>query len=405
MAPQKTVDEAMDFDNPISVGKLRKDGYWSDFNGLALPVSASDLERHAYCPVSWQLSKAGVSGEGDALIQGMKEHERIHKDMVEFKTKESRANHELVIWSWWFTVVIALSADSAAFLFVDQGQISENFVEDMGRYLVSLALVWLITAIVLIWVPWRRWLGRPFGLAQPPHFEGKEFNELKIESPFSISDEDDYIKGGSLEALMLLGSIAIALHGIAIHYAKDRNLFAFGLIVLSLIWLLICSWRLHRALSFGNIAQISRERIGLGGDEEIAYSDDSGESAILLIDEETGLRGRPDQILVIDNQYIPVEQKTGKVPKKFHQSHRMQVLAYIQLVAETTNTTPEYGILRYGADSLFTIPWDDEARDDLSRDIKEIQRLMIEGGAKRNHERPGKCKNCSRQSKCPQSLI
>ena len=36
--------------------------------------------------------------------------------------------------------------------------------------------------------------------------------------------------------------------------------------------------------------------------------------------------------------------------------------------------------------------------------IKEIQRLMVEGGAQRNHERKGKCTNCSRRSKCPQSL-
>ena len=83
----------------------------------------------------------------------------------------------------------------------------------------------------------------------------------------------------------------------------------------------------------------------------------------------------------------------------------MQVLAYVHLVSNTTDTVPDYGILRYGDEALFTIAWDDEARADLNYSIKEIQRLMVEGGAKRNHERPGKCRNCSRQSKCPQSLV
>ena len=33
------------------------DGTWRDENGIALPVSASDLERHEYCPLSWALSR------------------------------------------------------------------------------------------------------------------------------------------------------------------------------------------------------------------------------------------------------------------------------------------------------------------------------------------------------------
>ena len=41
----------------------------------------------------------------------------------------------------------------------------------------------------------------------------------------------------------------------------------------------------------------------------------------------------------------------------------------------------------------------------LSASIQEIQRLMVEGGAKRNHERVGKCRNCSRRKMCPQSLV
>jgi hypothetical protein len=36
--------------------------------------------------------------------------------------------------------------------------------------------------------------------------------------------------------------------------------------------------------------------------------------------------------------------------------------------------------------------------------LKEIQRLMVEGGAKRDHDRPGKCRNCSRRHRCPEAL-
>ena len=402
MGGDKSVESALELPGPIADGKQREDGYWVNNDGIALPVSASDLERHTYCPVSWQLSKAGVSGEGEAIQQGVVAHDLIHEKMQNFKRSEDRASREMVIWSWWFIVVCALSADSAAFFFVEEGALTEGFIRDVGRYLVILAVVWLILAIMLISLPWRRWLGWPFGLAQPP----------VIGSSGLDNDEENIIdlgggvgKGGTTETRLLLASIAVALHGLAIYGAQNRSVLTFSLLVITLAWLLFSAWQLHRVLVTGQEEKIAREDAGLAETDILAYSDDSGESAALLIDENNGVRGRPDQIVKIDNQYIPVEQKTGKVPFEPHDSHRMQLLAYLHLVGKTTDTMPDYGILRYGGEALFTIPWDDTARTDLTLAIQEIQRLMVEGGAERNHEREGKCRNCSRRSKCPQSLV
>ena len=409
MGGDKSVEAAMNLSSPISEGNQRKDGYWTNLKGIPLPVSASDLERHTYCPVSWQLSKAGVSGEGEAIEKGMVAHDKIHSKMQEFKRSEDHASRELVIWSWWITVLCALSADSAAFFFVGEGVIPEEFIQDMGRYLIMLAVVWLVLAIMLISLPWRRWLGRPFGLAQPPLIDSSGLQSEKMMSPFepeySTENDSDFGKGGVTEARLLLASIAVALHGLAIYWGQNRTILTFSLIVATLAWLLFTAWQLHRVLTSEREAGDAREDAGLAKDDILAYSDDAGESAALLVDEEIGVRGRPDQIVKIDNQFIPVEQKTGKIPKEPHDSHRMQLLAYLHLVSNTTGTIPDYGILRYGGEALFTVPWDDLARADLTNSIQEIQRLMVEGGAQRNHERHGKCRNCSRRKMCPQSLV
>jgi len=82
----------------------------------------------------------------------------------------------------------------------------------------------------------------------------------------------------------------------------------------------------------------------------------------------------------------------------------MQVLAYLQLVEATTGRPSPYGVLRYGDDAAYQVLWDDGARRDLEEALVEVRRLMVEGGAQRNHERVGKCKNCSRRSSCPQRL-
>ena len=170
-----------------------------------------------------------------------------------------------------------------------------------------------------------------------------------------------------------------------------------------MLWTLAASWQLQRVLLTENSAELARKDTGLEKNTEIAYSDDE-ESSGLLIDENSGLRGRPDQIVVIDGEFIPVEQKTGRVPKRPHTSHKMQLLAYLQLVEINTKRNSPYGILRYGNEEIHQIKWDEEAKQLLNKSIQEIQRLMVEGGAKRNHQRKGKCQNCSRSYACDESL-
>ena len=169
------------------------------------------------------------------------------------------------------------------------------------------------------------------------------------------------------------------------------------------VWLILSSSQLHRVLR--SIAAREKLSIELGIDysTKINYSDDSKDSSILS-DEEIGLRGRPDQIVVIDGNFIPVEQKTGKIPNEPHLSHKIQLLAYIHLIESSTGTSPPYGALRYGSEIAFPIEWNDEHRDLLMEHLKEIQRLTVEGGAERNHQQIGKCRNCSRNHVCTDPL-
>ena len=56
---------------PLVEGAVqREDGVWVDDSGAPLPVSASDVERFAYCPMSWYLAKAGNAGVGQAIERG-----------------------------------------------------------------------------------------------------------------------------------------------------------------------------------------------------------------------------------------------------------------------------------------------------------------------------------------------
>jgi len=383
----------------LSDTKKTKDGFWRTPDNVAIRVSASDIERHSYCPLSWELAKKGKSGQGEAIKDGKVKHAEIHNRITEFKTKQIQFKRHMIIWTWWFTVVIAIIIDSIAFLLIDDTNL---YSKDVAKYMALWSLTVLIAGTIAVSVPWRNWFGftETFG-----EKKSKLIKEAKIIEPEWEPEgfEGGWFEAGKVEISFLFAAILLGLHSIALNGAENRKQAGFILVSLAMLWTLAASWQLQRALLSENDSELARKDMGLKEGSKIAYSDDE-ENSGLLVDSNTGLRGRPDQIAIIDGEFIPIEQKTGRIPKKPHTSHRRQVLAYIHLVEINTKRPTPYGILRYGNDDIHQIIWDEEAKLELFEEVQEIQRLMIEGGAERNHNRSGKCQNCSRKYACTQSL-
>ncbi len=99
--------------------RLHNDDIWRDENNDALNLSASDLERHEYCPMSWALSREGNSGQGEAIEAGAQKHAEIHEQMESFKEMKSSVRRATIIWTWWFSVTVAFVIDGIAFNYID----------------------------------------------------------------------------------------------------------------------------------------------------------------------------------------------------------------------------------------------------------------------------------------------
>ena len=392
-------DETMGVSFPDT--KLGPDGYYLDDSSSPLPVSASDLERFMYCPLSWQLAKEGTSGVGEAVEKGVEKHKEIHTEMNEYQDALIRMRRSLLIWSWWFGIIIAFSIDAVAFVYIDDVM---NAPIEFAKILSMWSVSFLIAAILSIILPWRNWLNMEQSMKEIRELK-ERFESTGLEPTWSpIGFLGGWFSAGKTEAGLLLSTIIIGIHAIALVAAEDRSQAGFILVVVAFIWTFLATWQLQNTLKAENEVIANRKKIGLESGAEIIYSDDD-KTSDLLVDEVSGLRGRPDQIVIIDGEFIPVEQKTGKIPKKPHKSHRLQLLAYISLVETSTGKTPPYGVLRYGDDDLHQVFWDQHAQQHLEESIIEVQRLMVEGGAKRNHEREGKCRNCSRRYACSDSLV
>jgi len=381
--------------------ELHEDGVWRLKNGKPLRVSASDLERHEYCPLSWSLAREGKSGQGEAIEAGIEKHATIHGQVKDYQEKHAKLRRAMVIWSWWFGVILVFIIDAIVFSLIEDAAYTP---EAIARYMALWALSLLVTGVVAVYLPWREWIGWTDTIAKSK----SNFQESDTYHIESVLQPQGFIGGwfeaGRIEAALLLAAIALALHSIALVGAENKSQAGFLLAVLAMAWTLIASWQLQKALLVENALEIAREIVGLQENTKIAYSDDEDSSG-LLKDPITGLRGRPDQIVIVDGEFIPVEQKTGRVPKHPHRSHKIQVLAYLHLVEISTKRSTPYGVLRYGNEDLHQIPWDDGNKKMLFDAITEVQRLMVHNDAKRNHERPGKCKNCSRNYACPEALV
>jgi CRISPR/Cas system-associated exonuclease Cas4 (RecB family) len=376
------------------------DGFWRDESGKPLHVSASDLERHAYCPLSWSLARDGKTGRGKAIDKGRIKHAEIHQKVENFKQKQNDLRRALVIWSWWFTIVVMFVTDAIIFTNISD----DRTPIDISRYLSILSVVWLIAGLLAIYLPWRKWINLP--IENSPELQDlKNLDEVAIPrtlEPYGFIG--GWRQGGRVEAGLLMGATIFGLHAIGLMWAEDKEQAGFILVTVAMIWTLLASWQLQRALLADNALEVARINAGLDENTDVAYSDDEA-TAGLLADDLSGLRGRPDQIVIVDGEFIPVEQKTGKIPERPHKSHKMQLLAYLHLVESTTGRKPPYGVLKYGSENLHTVDWNEENEHQLFSAVKEVQRLMVQGGAERNHNRKGKCESCSRRYACDSSLV
>ena len=142
-------------EDTLEGSSIGENGYWYDTNGEPLKVSASDLERHAYCPISWKLAYQGFKGKGDAVEAGIQKHKQINEKMNRYKPLQILVNRETIIWEWWFAVIIAFIIYGFAFFMIDDDVIKPD---EFAKYLALLAFVWLFMALLAVYLPWRRWL-------------------------------------------------------------------------------------------------------------------------------------------------------------------------------------------------------------------------------------------------------
>ncbi|MEE8198422.1 MAG: PD-(D/E)XK nuclease family protein [Thermoplasmata archaeon] len=335
----------------------------TEVEATQLSISAAEIEKYAYCPLNWWLYLQGVEAQGDEMAAGEQKHADLAQDLFRVLRRESRAAE-------WETLVMyfALGASFVAAFGVTLGQ---QLDLRFANIFSVLALIWLLAATFLLY---------------------------RAES---VTVPAERLVQERLLVVFSMGATLIALMALSLFYLLD-SVVANILEVVALVWLIGASFFLFKSLVNVQGAKELRASRNLG-EAPIEYVDDLGGDAPVLESRTHGLTGRPDLIVRNEGHLIPVEVKTGRVPRGPLFSHILQVAAYCLLVEETYGSRPPYGLLRYG-ETVHEIDYTEELEDLLLAKLDEMRAVAASGEAHRNHRRRGKCLNCSRRHACNERL-
>lgn len=326
-------------------------------------ISASELEKYGYCPLSWWLSRGDAPENSETLERGEREHHDFAQDLGSIVHAENQAKlfESIVLW---FAIAASLMSIIGVSFLIEAGQ-------DIGRIMGVIALIWILAACYFLYKA-----------------------ESMPKGPANLK----------YQRIILIFAIVAAVIGVnSVTLLSDffQPQVAEILQAISLLWLVAACYFLYHSLKRFEHAMFKRHKHKIK--HQIDYIDTNDKKPKLFVSENVGLSGRPDCVLMVDEEHIPVEIKTGRVPKGPLFSHILQVAAYCVLMEEEFGVPPSHGIIKYGQVEN-EIEYDASLREMVLTKLAEMREISVTGNAHRNHNKPGKCRNCSRRSVCPERL-
>jgi CRISPR/Cas system-associated exonuclease Cas4 (RecB family) len=210
-------------------------------------------------------------------------------------------------------------------------------------------------------------------------------------------------------ALALIASVFTA----STFLAKGDNLeeYSFATIVVAGAWLLGAIFFFWRGSYQRKLINDVKERLSIPERATVISADDLNDrgGSKPLVSKRHFLVGSPDMVIDEDGYRIPIEMKTGRIPHSPFFSHQMQLGAYLILMDTNFKQNTPYGYIDYVPDTgelkRFRIDWDMVTKALVLSKVSEIRDAERTGVAHRNHDREGKCRNCSRRKGCPERLV
>src|SRR5207247_52927 len=189
-------------------------------------ISAADIEKFVYCPLSWWLSRGLAPEEGPELAEGEKEHGAASGDLKGSEAHEAKAR-EAEAGVLYFAIAASIVAIvGVKFLSSESLQVSYT--------LGAIALIWLLAAVYFLY----------------------RAETLVTEAEKLLSER---VILGFAMAAAVIATAAVSLTGVV-----NQSL-AQGFVALALLWLIGASFFLYRSIGSLQAARTTRDRYAVHG--------------------------------------------------------------------------------------------------------------------------------------------
>ncbi len=298
------------------------------------------------------------------------------------------------------TVVASILAFNALSVTVLKGWVHSGA---LTQSIVILGGIWIVMSMFLIYLSLTGGL-RAMQLLNTLRRKGKRRRKKQLLMETSL---DAAMRQESRSVLLFAGvSVVMAFNSVVIWYNPSDDLAIFFEVV-ALLWLAGASAMLFfYLLSRRTVAKLKTVH-GVAPDDRVSYTDNVPTGSNLLFYDELGIDGRPDYILEKDGKQIPVEVKTGRIPQGPYFSHILQITAYCMMVEDVYGKKPPHGVIRYldgETEKEYEVEFDQKTKDLVTEKVLEMRKHLIFENVHRNHNRPGKCRTCSRRKECPEKI-
>jgi CRISPR-associated exonuclease Cas4 len=321
-------------------------------------VSAGDLEKYSFCPLSWWLSKKFKIIKKKGVVY----HAQAETELKEIEQTEKKITiyEKYVLAISIFASLVAIAG--ITFLYGAMERFWEYFF-------VVMALLWLLNSVFFL------------------------YRSSKTESFLKVHYE-------KLLLLTAMGAIGIASFSVLFSFSENPDISRFTSI-LALLWIITASLMFYRSLYLSDrILTKKIKYVPLKGKIEYIGANQTQEP---LTSKTYNIRGTPDYIIQLDNEYIPVEEKSSNAYSPPF-PHVIQITAYCMMVQDAYGIAPPYGIIKY-KNAEFKIPYE-QRWIDLVVDIRQkIIDDTAKGEAHRNHYNGKKCSHCNVRENCPEKLM
>ena len=105
-------------------------------------ISASEMERYGYCPLSWYLDLKGIDAEGDEVNTGVEKHKEMGDSLRNLLVEEEKSRETSTTLMTIVGMIMTLVTIAMIILWVSTDTLNQN----MGVILLIIGIGWMLVA-------------------------------------------------------------------------------------------------------------------------------------------------------------------------------------------------------------------------------------------------------------------